>query len=44
MVGLTIGGFVPVLWGASQFSMSSFLFSGIGGVAGVWLGVRISEY
>ena len=44
MVGLTAGGYLPVLWGASAFSLTSILFSGIGGVAGVWLGVRISEY
>ena len=44
MVGLTIGGFVPMLWGASQFSLTSILFGGLGGVAGVWLGLRISEF
>jgi hypothetical protein len=43
MVGLTIGGFVPDLWGASSLGASSLLFSAVGGVAGVWLGARISE-
>ena len=43
MVGLTIGGFVPALWGASSLGLTSLLFSGIGGVAGVWFGVRVSD-
>ena len=38
-----VGGYVPVLWGASSFSMSSFLFGVIGAIAGIWAGFRISE-
>ncbi len=38
-----VGGYVPVLWGASSFSLSSFLFGVVGAIAGVWAGVRISE-
>ena len=41
--GTVAGGYVPVLWGASSFSLVSLVFSFAGGVAGVWLGVRISE-
>ncbi len=41
--GLTVGGFVPALWGAGQLSMASILFSAIGGIAGVFAGVRIAE-
>jgi hypothetical protein len=42
--GLAAGGYVPVLlWHAGDFSLSSLLFGGIGGIAGVWLGARISE-
>jgi hypothetical protein len=41
--GLFIGGYVPVLWGASSFSVQSLLFGVVGGVAGVWLGVRLAE-
>jgi ABC-type lipoprotein release transport system permease subunit len=32
-----------VLWGASSFSLQSAVFGIAGAVAGVWLGVRISE-
>jgi hypothetical protein len=41
--GTLVGGYVPVLWGAGSFSLVSLLFSFAGGLAGVWLGVRISE-
>lgn len=43
-VGLFIGGYIPVLWGASDFSIESLLFGVAGGIAGLWLGVRISDY
>jgi hypothetical protein len=42
-VGMFVCGYVPVLWGASSFSLSSFLFGVIGAIAGIWAGVRISE-
>ena len=42
--GMTVGGYVPVvLWHASDFSLSSFVFGAVGGVAGVLVGARISE-
>jgi hypothetical protein len=40
--GLFVGGYVPVLWGASSLSLTSILFSLIGGAVGIWAGVRIS--
>jgi hypothetical protein len=43
LVGMTVGGYLPVLWGASAFSLSALLFSAAGGAAGVWLGVRLSD-
>jgi hypothetical protein len=43
LLGMTVGGFVPELWGASSFSLSSLVFTAIGGVAGIWLGVRLSD-
>jgi outer membrane lipoprotein SlyB len=44
MAGMTVGGFVPAIWGASQFGLSSLLFSVVGAVAGVWFGARLAEY
>jgi uncharacterized membrane protein YeaQ/YmgE (transglycosylase-associated protein family) len=37
MVGSTIGGLIPSIWGASPFSGTALLFSAIGTVAGIWL-------
>jgi hypothetical protein len=43
LVGMTIGGFVPEAWGAGSFSVSSLLFSALGGIGGVWVGARLSD-
>ncbi|CAN5141910.1 hypothetical protein BH09PAT1_BH09PAT1_0080 [soil metagenome] len=40
-VGSTLGSFVPALWGDSLFSYSSVLLSGVGGVIGVIIGVKL---
>jgi hypothetical protein len=42
MGGSFVSGYVPVLWGASGFSVMSLLFGAVGGVAGVWLGARLT--
>jgi hypothetical protein len=43
LLGMTVGGFVPEAWGAGTFSLSSLLFSAIGGVAGIWVGARLAN-
>jgi hypothetical protein len=40
--GTFAGGYVPSLWGGSSFSLSSLVCATLGGLAGVWLGVRLS--
>jgi hypothetical protein len=42
LIGSTVGGFLPDLWGAGLFSYSSVLLSGIGGFAGLWFGYKMS--
>ena len=42
-IGSTAGGFVPMLWGDSMLSISSIIFSTIGGVAGIILGFKLSH-
>jgi len=42
-VGSTVGSFIPELWGAGMFSISSVVLSTIGGVAGIWLGFRLGD-
>jgi hypothetical protein len=44
MAGMTVGGFVPAVWGGSSFGLSSLLFSVVGAVAGVWFGARLADY
>ena len=43
VAGSTLGGFVPDLWHAGMFSLSGVLFTAVGGVAGLWAGVRLSQ-
>lgn len=37
LVGSTVGGFIPGLWGAGLLSYSSVVLSAIGGFVGLWL-------
>jgi hypothetical protein len=41
-LGTIVGGFVPELWGASGFSLAAVVTSALGGVAGLWAGVKLS--
>ena len=41
LVGSTIGGMIPSLWGGSMLSYSAVLLSGVGAVAGWWAAVKI---
>jgi len=43
-VGSTVGGFIPDLWGAGMFSISGIIFSGLGGLAGIYLGFKFSDF
>lgn len=42
-IGGVIGSYVPVLFGASGLSGWSILGGLIGGIAGIWLAVKISQ-
>ncbi len=42
-VGSTVGSFVPLLWGADLFSLSSVLCSTIGALLGIWAGYKIGQ-
>jgi uncharacterized membrane protein YeaQ/YmgE (transglycosylase-associated protein family) len=43
-VGSALGGFIPSLWGADMFSLSSFVGSTLGAFAGIYLGFKLSQY
>jgi outer membrane lipoprotein SlyB len=40
-VGSTVGGFLPELFGQGSFSVAAMLGSLVGGIAGIWLAIRI---
>ena len=44
LVGSTIGGFVPILWGASPFSISAVISTAIGGITGIWVGFKLRNW
>jgi hypothetical protein len=41
--GTLAGGYAPSLWGGSSLWLSSVVCAALGGTAGVWLGVRLSN-
>lgn len=42
LVGSTIGGLIPALWGGDLLSYSGLLLSGAGAFAGLWVGYKFS--
>lgn len=43
-IGGTVGGLIPLIWGADMLSASSIFLSTLGGLVGIWLAVKISNY
>lgn len=43
VVGGTIGGYVPLLWGAGTFSFSSIFFGGVGSIVGIWITFKMTH-
>ena len=42
-VGSTIGNMLPLLWGGDAISISGFVSSIVGGIAGIWMGHRLGQ-
>jgi uncharacterized membrane protein YeaQ/YmgE (transglycosylase-associated protein family) len=40
LIGSSVGGLIPELWGTGMFSYSSVLLSGIGAVVGLWIAYK----
>jgi hypothetical protein len=40
-MGSLVGGFVPMLWGDSGFSLASVATTALGAVAGLWVALRL---
>jgi predicted MFS family arabinose efflux permease len=43
LIGSTVGGYVPVIWGAEIISFSSLFGSILGGLLGVWIAYKIDQ-
>lgn len=43
IIGSTIGGLVPLLFGAGMLSYSSVIGSGIGGLLGIYLAFKLAK-
>jgi predicted MFS family arabinose efflux permease len=43
LLGSTIGGMIPSLWGDGVISYASVLFSGVGAFVGLWAGAKFSR-
>ncbi|MFA6601944.1 MAG: hypothetical protein WCT02_03770 [Candidatus Paceibacterota bacterium] len=43
-VGGTVGGYVPVLFGAEMFSFAAIIGNTVGGILGIWAGFKLSEF
>ncbi len=44
IVGSFVGGWIPTLWGAGAFSISSIIFSTIGGLFGIYVGAKLASW
>jgi phage tail tape-measure protein len=42
-VGSIAGGYLPILFGASLFSITSLITGTIGGLLGIYIGYRLGE-
>lgn len=42
-IGGIIGSYVPVLLGQDAFSLASIIGGLVGGIAGIWLAVKVSN-
>lgn len=43
VIGSAIGSYIPALWGGGFLSFSSVILSAAGGIAGIWLGYKMSN-
>src|SRR5262249_1519647 len=42
LIGSTVGGLIPGLWGDDMLSYSSVLLSGVGAFVGLWVGFKMT--
>ncbi|HLB95747.1 MAG TPA: hypothetical protein VJK26_02490 [Patescibacteria group bacterium] len=44
IIGSTLGGYAPMLFGAGLFSVSSIITSALGGFLGIYFGYKLGQY
>lgn len=42
VVGSTIGGFAPMVWGGSSLGVASLALGCLGGIAGLWFAAKLT--
>lgn len=42
VVGSTVGGYIPALWGGGFFSIPGIILSGLGAILGIYIGFKMS--
>jgi len=42
-IGSIVGAYIPKIWGAGLFSVSSLIFSTIGAILGIIIGLKITK-
>lgn len=42
-IGSTIGSIMPNLWGSGMLSMSGIILSAVGGIIGIWAGLKLAS-
>jgi len=43
IVGSTVGGYIPALWGDGLFSFSSLILGSLGAIAGIYFGYKLGN-
>lgn len=43
VAGSLIGGYIPILWGASFLSFSSLMGNALGGLAGIFIAFKLTN-
>lgn len=44
VIGSAVGSFIPMLWGDDFISFTSVLLTAVGGIIGIYIGFKLTEY
>ncbi len=44
VIGSFAGSYIPSIWGAGMFSISSLVFGTLGGILGIWVGYKVADW